>query len=76
MNDSAGTGADATGRHQAGMRDATCPRCGARFGCGVNAATCWCVNLEALSDPAPAKDGAAASCYCERCLRELLAAQR
>lgn len=72
MTDQAGAGE----RTPNGTREASCPRCGARFGCGVNAATCWCAGLEALAAPAGPADGSGASCYCPRCLRELLDAQR
>jgi hypothetical protein len=53
-----------------------CPRCGARFECGMKAGRqrCWCGELPALK--AVGEDPAAkASCYCPTCLKELLERQ-
>jgi len=60
---------------------ATCPRCGAGFGCGADAPACWCTALPRI-DPAElaALDAAQraalglaagewpASCFCPDCL--------
>jgi hypothetical protein len=59
------------------MADAeTCPRCGARFECGMKAGRkrCWCADLPALQR-AGGDDAAPPSCYCPACLKELLEIQ-
>jgi len=50
-------------------RPSTCARCGAAFECGIAAGLerCWCAELPALTAPAPG-----ASCYCPRCLGEIV----
>lgn len=50
-------------------KNSVCPRCGDAFGCGAKAglAHCWCVELPALAAP-----DLSASCYCPRCLKEVL----
>lgn len=54
------------GRH-AGER--TCPRCGARFVCGMEAGEkrCWCAELPAIVPSDPARAG----CLCPACLRAI-----
>ncbi|MBI3523404.1 MAG: cysteine-rich CWC family protein [Betaproteobacteria bacterium] len=51
----------------------TCPRCGAGFGCGMNAAgqPCWCAGLPPLVTILPT-----VGCYCPACLRQLIEAQQ
>jgi len=49
-------------------RPAVCPRCGARFGCGVDTGACWCaaepLEPDARARAAEAGDG----CLCPACL--------
>ena len=63
---------------------ATCPRCGVRFRCGIDSASCWCTTVPpidplrldlldaaetaALSLPA---DGLPWTCLCPACLRTI-----
>jgi len=57
------------GRRAAGD-ESRCPRCGARFHCGIDDIDgCWCARLPAL--PREAFD-ASAGCLCEHCLRQAL----
>jgi cysteine-rich CWC protein len=50
----------------------SCPRCGARFTCGMLAglSACWCAALP----PATAIPDAAVGCYCPDCLKVLVGA--
>ncbi|MBK8120474.1 MAG: cysteine-rich CWC family protein [Sulfuritalea sp.] len=61
---------------EAGADTNTCPRCGARFRCGMEAGDheCWCASLPALPLPDTSGPGslAAASCFCPLCLHALL----
>jgi hypothetical protein len=53
------------------MPDAdVCPRCGARFTCGMKAGEqrCWCAELPRLT----ANPELRKSCFCPDCLKELL----
>jgi len=50
----------------AAERRVVCARCGTSFGCGVDAAHCWCAD-ESYRMPMP--DSAAADCLCPTCLR-------
>jgi len=51
------------------QENSTCPRCGGAFECGMKAGAerCWCAELPALAAP-----DLKASCYCPRCLREMI----
>ena len=49
-----------------------CPRCGARFACGMASGRCWCAELPPLT---PLPDGLPPACLCPACLRELAASQ-
>ena len=53
--------------------NATCPRCGAPFVCGLQAGLerCWCADLPATLSPDPAATG----CYCRECLTALSSAR-
>ncbi len=53
------------------IEDKTCARCGARFGCGRNAASCWCQALPALPAAALRSD---TDCLCPDCLAQAVAA--
>lgn len=46
----------------------SCPRCGARFACGIDSGRCWCAGLPAL---AALPDDLPPACLCPACLREL-----
>ncbi len=46
----------------------SCPRCGARFACGMATGRCWCAALPLLA-PLPA--GLPPACLCPACLKEL-----
>lgn len=46
----------------------SCPRCGARFACGIATGQCWCATLPLLA-PLPA--GLRPTCLCPACLSEL-----
>jgi hypothetical protein len=49
-----------------------CPRCGARFECGMGGAgPCWCADYPRVM-PVPQAN---AGCYCPACLAELTAQQ-
>ncbi|MBI4984534.1 MAG: cysteine-rich CWC family protein [Rhodocyclales bacterium] len=47
----------------------TCPRCGAKFVCGLlaGAKKCWCAELPHLPPPDPERK----ACYCPACLKAL-----
>jgi hypothetical protein len=52
------------------IRDKTCPRCGAGFGCGAELSqghACWCSELP------PLKYRSGEGCLCPACLAALLA---
>jgi len=51
-------------------RAESCPRCGARFECGADAARCWCASLPALREPPPEPGS---RCLCPKCLAGLVA---
>lgn len=54
------------------MLDASCPRCGGGFECGVNAGRCDCFGIR-LTDRLRAELAERYSgCLCLRCLRELV----
>ncbi|MGB7543046.1 MAG: cysteine-rich CWC family protein [Burkholderiales bacterium] len=57
---------------RSGRPFSACARCGAPFECGAAAGLerCWCAELPALTSPAPE-----ASCYCPRCLGEIVGAR-
>jgi hypothetical protein len=52
---------------------ATCPGCGARFGCGAaaGAESCWCFERPPVA--IPAELAAAGTCLCPACLDRLAA---
>ena len=49
-----------------------CPKCNAEFVCGASAGaeSCWCMGLPLLANV----DKEALSCYCSKCLKEMLSA--
>ncbi|RPH60759.1 MAG: hypothetical protein EHM83_13980 [Burkholderiales bacterium] len=47
----------------------TCPRCGARFACGIDTGRCWCASLPALAALPP---DLPAACLCPACLDALI----
>ncbi|WEN43353.1 hypothetical protein CKCBHOJB_02972 [Thauera sp. GDN1] len=57
----------------------TCPRCGARFTCGMQAGepACWCAAYPAaFAVPEAGAVAVDAGCYCPRCLAELIEERR
>ncbi|RTL54941.1 MAG: hypothetical protein EKK46_07435 [Rhodocyclaceae bacterium] len=57
-----------SGRFPAGGR---CPRCGGAVECGISLGrqTCWCMDLPPLGAASIQGEG----CYCQQCLKALLA---
>lgn len=55
--------------------NAACPQCGSPVDCGMRAGrpTCWCFSLP---HAIPVPESGDSSCFCEKCLRERLAAAR
>ena len=56
------------------MKNKECSQCGAKFECGINDSTCWCVwdiekklslFVEVKDTPIEGQD-----CYCKKCLEE------
>jgi len=46
-----------------------CESCGAGFGCGANAESCWCSAVELTSAAAASIGKSFADCLCPQCLR-------
>ena len=55
------------------MIEKSCSRCGARFGCGRDDASCWCASAPRLAAHALE---AGVDCYCPDCLRALASDER
>lgn len=49
-----------------------CPRCNSTFSCGANTGKCWCCELPNIMP----LDDTATSCYCPKCLTELIKEQK
>jgi hypothetical protein len=47
----------------------TCARCGAPFGCGAEAASCWCATVDVPPDVVRTLNQGYDGCLCPECLR-------
>ena len=48
-----------------------CPRCDARFGCGIATGSCWCAEVTLTAEDRARLARAYDGCLCPACLREL-----
>jgi hypothetical protein len=48
-----------------------CPRCDARFGCGIGTGTCWCAEVQLTAERQAQLAAEFDGCLCPECLREL-----
>ena len=52
-------------------RAVVCERCGAAFGCGVDAGSCWCAEVEVGAETQRAIAARYGDCLCPTCLSAL-----
>ncbi|MEA2221269.1 MAG: hypothetical protein QOJ35_3895 [Solirubrobacteraceae bacterium] len=48
-----------------------CPRCGAAFGCGIDALRCWCASVTLTAERRAQLAAVYEGCLCPACLNEV-----